>query len=156
MELARRLHIRRPAMIREPHSVPAPRVHARPARRVMVADDDGDMLALIERSLRRDGYEVELVHGGPQLMERLARPPVDRPAPELLITDVQMPETSGLDVLRWMRAHGFHQPVILVTAYPHTALDDQADALGATMVLAKPFELRQLTALVRRTLEGQT
>lgn len=144
-------------MMREPSpsSVAAPRLSTTPVRRILVADDDGDMLELIARSLRRDGFDVELVRGGPQLMERLAASPDGRRVPDLLITDVQMPGVSGLEVLTWMRERGLRQPVILVTAYPHAALSEQADELGAAMVLAKPFELRKLAVLVRQTLEGR-
>jgi CheY-like chemotaxis protein len=142
-------------MLREPHSSVAARpLQTQPMHRVLVADDDGDMLELISRSLRRQGFEVEVAHGGRQLLERLTEP-TDGSPPDLLISDVQMPGVSGLDVLGWMRSRGWRVPVILVTAYPHAALDEQADALGATSVMAKPFELKDLADLVRQTLQAQ-
>jgi two-component system, OmpR family, response regulator len=134
----------------------APRLETQPVRRILVADDDGDMRELIARSLRRDGFDVELVRGGPELLSRLSATSDPHRALDLLITDVQMPGVSGVDVLTWMRTHGWRQPVILVTAYPHPALAEQADTLGGASVVAKPFELRQLTVLVRQTLDGRS
>jgi DNA-binding response OmpR family regulator len=140
-------------MLREPAcSVASLRAAPRGATRVLIADDDGDMLDLVTRSLRRQGFEVEAVRDGRELLERLAIYGPDG-APDLLITDVQMPAHSGVDVVGLMRARGWTKPVILVTAYPHQALVEQVDELGDATVLPKPFELHRLVSLVRNALQ---
>lgn len=131
----------------------APVAHAKPEGRVLVADDDGDMLRLVERSLRRSGLSVELVKDGRTLLSQLEGPD-DADLPDVIITDVQMPGLSGVDVLHRLRTQGLHLPVILVTAYPHRELAEQAEALGVVDVLTKPFPMADLHASVRRALDG--
>lgn len=130
-----------------------PAAGAEPEARVLVADDDGDMRRLVERSLRRSGLSVELVRDGRALLHQLEAPD-SADLPDVIVTDVQMPGLSGVDVLHRLRTRGLHLPVILVTAYPHRELAEQAEALGAADVLTKPFRMTDLHASVRRALNG--
>ncbi|MFW6050577.1 MAG: response regulator [Myxococcota bacterium] len=132
-------------------SMDAPAVGGRLRPRVLVADDDGDMLRLIERALRRRGLQVDLAPGGRQALHRLAR--AGQAPPDLLVSDVQMPDVGGVDLLAWLRNQGLHVPVILVTAYPHDELAERAERLGAFEVLPKPFLMDRLYQLVTQALE---
>lgn len=111
-----------------------------PERRVLVCDDDDAMLSLMERSLRRNGFSVEVAHDGEGLCEQLAH---NGPF-GLVISDVNMPGLSGVEVLRRMREQGLSTPVILVTAYPHAPLEARASELGAATILSKPFPIAHL------------
>ncbi len=69
-----------------------------------------------------------------------------------LITDVQMPGMSGLDLQRHLTSNGSRIPVILITAFPRDQLRQQAEADGAFGFLAKPFEGRVMIDCIERAL----
>jgi FixJ family two-component response regulator len=72
-----------------------------------------------------------------------------------LITDVQMPGMSGLDLQRHLVASGNGIPVILITAFPRDHLRQQADAEGAFGFFAKPFDGRLMIDCIERALVGR-
>lgn len=65
-----------------------------------------------------------------------------------IVTDVQMPEMSGMDLLRRLRVLGSTVPVVLMTAYPNQRLEQQAREEGAQAVLEKPLDCDVLAAAV--------
>ena len=67
-----------------------------------------------------------------------------------LITDVQMPGMSGLDLQRHLADHGNRVPVILITAFPHDYVRRQAEAEGAAGFFAKPFDARLMIDCIER------
>jgi two-component system response regulator FixJ len=70
-----------------------------------------------------------------------------------VVTDVRMPEMSGLDLLRELRARGINAPIIVITGHGDIALAVEAMKAGAADFLEKPFDDERLLGLVRRTLE---
>jgi FixJ family two-component response regulator len=70
-----------------------------------------------------------------------------------LITDVQMPGMSGIDLQRYLATHGNRIPVILITAFPHDHLRRQAEAEGAFGFFAKPFEGRLMIDCIERAID---
>ncbi len=122
--------------------------------RVFLADDDEDLRLLIGRSLRSDGYEVIEASNGLELLDRLqdALSEIPLSMPEVIITDVLMPQYTGLGVLKALRRANWFTPVIVVSAHdePHAT---QAKELGAVAFLKKPFDLDDLrTAVVNASL----
>ena len=120
-------------------------VPAAPTLRALVADDDPYMLDLVASILRKEGFLVEAVSNGTDLVAFLA----SGSEPNLMITDVQMPGMSGLAVLSYVRLRHSRVPVILMTAFATDHLRERALADGASAVLGKPFsslELRELAA----------
>jgi DNA-binding NtrC family response regulator len=117
--------------------------------RVLVADDDPDTREALAEALRNDGYEVIEAQNGWELLQHLATPDTE-PAPvDLVISDVRMPGKNGLDVLAGLRwANGGSTPFILITGFSDLQMHAEARRLGATAVLAKPFELDQLRTVV--------
>lgn len=87
--------------------------------RVLVAEDDYHMLRLVVEDLREDGYDVTGVRDGGSLVGALGGGLVGRGemTTDLIVTDVQMPVCSGLQVLRELRRAHCSVPVILVTAF---------------------------------------
>ncbi|HET7769981.1 MAG TPA: response regulator, partial [Chloroflexota bacterium] len=85
---------------------PEPEVDARPVRRVLVADDDPDLNALVVTRLTARGYEVTSVADGSTALDAIEQRRVLAPAdlPDLLFLDVSMPTMGGLDVLARVRA----------------------------------------------------
>ncbi|MBL8094023.1 MAG: response regulator [Anaerolineales bacterium] len=120
-------------------------------RHIMVIDDDPSIRRLIELILRHEGYRLSLLGSAVGILER-AR--ADRP--ELIITDLMMPQLNGLQLLHVLKAEPdlADIPVILITGAGQQSQVDLALALGATTCLYKPFAQAQFIAAVRTALAG--
>lgn len=116
-------------------------------KRVLVVDDEGDFLATYERLLRRHGFHVIVAT---TRTEGVAA--VVRERPDLVISDLRLPDGSGLDVVRAARSMPAPPSVIVVTGYPSTETRQAALAAGATAFLAKPFQAAGLLAAIRASL----
>jgi len=119
-----------------------------PRRRVLLAEDDPDMRALLASALRHDGLDVIEVADGTELFDYIGSTwagagPQGRP--DLIISDVRMPGFTGLEILDILRQAEFGLPVILITAFGSPETHQQAHRLGAVAVFDKPFELEDLT-----------
>jgi len=116
---------------------------------VLIADDDADFLALISGSLRDEGYRVTTASTGSQLrrfVERSVRGASgDRYS--LILSDVNMPEGSGLEALAGLRGT-VRPPFIAMTAFATRETHAAAFRLGAIGVIDKPFAVRDLCAVV--------
>ena len=109
-------------------------------KRILLVDDDPDVLESIELALTDRGYEVLLAHDG---AEGLAR--AERDAPDLIILDVVMPRRSGFAVLDRIHGKRQHAPrIILLTATPDQKHREYAESRGADAFMMKPFEVPAL------------
>ena len=106
-----------------------------------------ELLAIV---LRREGYEVLLAENGRAAIETLEREPVD-----LLISDIKMPDLSGVEVLR--AAKQIDQDIlgIMITAFASTETAVEAMRLGACDYLSKPFDIDLLKMKVREKIENR-
>jgi CheY-like chemotaxis protein len=111
-------------------------------RRVLVAEDDADMRSLVATLLRTAGHEVVEAADGLDVLEWLEPTlSADRAAPiDVVVSDVEMPGLSGLDVLAALRASNRSTPVVLITAYGNDDVRAEARELGAAAVLDKPLD----------------
>lgn len=114
--------------------------------KILVVDDDLELLALISFTLRQAGYLTLEAKDGGSALEIF-----DREAPQLVLLDVNLPGISGLEVCRRMRTTS-RVPVMMLTV--RSGEDDQVAALdlGADDYLTKPFSPRTLLARVRALL----
>jgi two-component system OmpR family response regulator len=119
--------------------------------RILVVDDDPEMLGLVGASLRGEGYEVTAVSDGVAALIAAAADAFDAAA-----IDVMLPEMTGFEICRRLRQSGRMFPVILVTA--RDAVDDRIFGLdsGADDYLTKPFALAELHARLRAQLRRQS
>jgi CheY-like chemotaxis protein len=119
--------------------------------RVLLAEDDTAMRALLAGTLRRAGLDVVEACSGFELLDRLAGGLVDeeRVRFDLIISDVRMPGFDGLNILASLRQRSINIPVILITAFGTTAIHAAAADLGAFALLDKPFDIDDLMTLVR-------
>src|SRR5581483_7320425 len=126
-----------------------PDVDRRPPR-ILVVDDERSMRELLAIVLRREGYEVLLAENGRTAVDLLEREPVD-----LLISDIKMPDLSGVDVLR--AAKKIDQDIlgIMITAFASTETAVEAMRLGACDYLSKPFDIDLLKMKVREKIENR-
>lgn len=119
-------------------------------RFVVVAEDDDDMRHLVTESLRTDGNIVRSVASGRELLAVLSGSARGRSAvPSLVVTDLRMPQGSGMDVLNALRLAGWKVPVVVMTGFGDAEVHAQAKRLGAVMVLDKPFDLDALRDVAR-------
>jgi len=112
------------------------------------------MRQLVADCLRRDGYEVQEVADGDELLVRIEETfALQRTAKrlDLVVTDVNMPGYTGLEILTGIRDAGLTIPVILMTASQNDSLRAEAGSLHAAF-LQKPFLAEQLRELVRSVL----
>ncbi len=117
------------------------------SQELLVVDDEPQMLIAINETLRRQGYAITMAGSG---MEALCR--LKEKYFQLVLTDVRMPELSGIDLLRKVKTLSPNTPVVLLTAYG--TVQNAVDAMkhGAFDYLLKPFSSEALEGVVRRAL----
>jgi DNA-binding response OmpR family regulator len=128
------------------------------APRIVVAEDDPDMRALVADTLRRDGYDVTELPNGGELLVRIGRQyRREEPAApiDLLVSDIRMPVITGLAILRGLREAHSTMPVVLMSAFADAAIRSEAESLDAVL-LDKPLSPSVLRAEVRRLLTGHS
>ncbi len=130
-------------------------VKAMEVAKILVVDDEPSILKLLKEALTQWGYQVGCVGTGAEALEAIRTELYDA-----AITDIRMPEMSGLDLLREIKRHDESIEVIVMTGYPTIASAVEALKEGAYDYLSKPLildELRHLMARVteRRFLKGE-
>jgi DNA-binding response OmpR family regulator len=114
--------------------------------KILIVDDEPIVTEVIERYLRREGYDVKLAADGPRGLE-LAR----SIAPDLVVLDVMLPKLDGLEVCRILRAEG-NIPIILLTARGEESDRILGLGLGADDYVVKPFSPGELVARIKAVL----
>ena len=115
---------------------------------VLVVDDEAAILDTLRILLRNEGFEPHVAHGGRKALEQL---PELRP--DIVLTDVRMPNVTGVEVLSAVREADPDTPVILMTAQATLQSAMQAVNEGAFYYIQKPFRNDELIAIVRRAAE---
>ena len=118
--------------------------------RVMVVDDQERMREMLCRLLAAEGHVTVAAPDGVEALRRLADAEVD-----LVLLDLVMPHTNGMQVLTSLRDRGCRTPVIVISAVPDIAARVQALDVGAIDFVGKPFHASELLARVRRSLARQ-
>jgi putative two-component system response regulator len=119
---------------------------ARPSGTVLVVDDSEPNRRLLERMLRQRGYRVVLASSGSEAMASVRRDP-----PDIVVTDLRMPDGDGLDLCRMMKVATTTRliPVVIMTGSIETGDRIRAIEAGADDFVAKPIDQAELTARVR-------
>jgi DNA-binding response OmpR family regulator len=115
--------------------------------RILCADDEPAIRSNMASALVRTGFLVATVSDGRTAWKMIRAEPFD-----LLITDQDMPEMSGEELVRKLRAQGHTLPVIVISASPELFFTSRNRWLGVAGVLPKPFSLRELVSMTRRVL----
>jgi two-component system, NtrC family, response regulator PilR len=120
------------------------------ATRVLVVDDEPGLRQVLTIAFRRQGYEVVVAPGARAAIEAIRQNP--QPFP-LILTDLVMPDGSGIEVLTAAKARSGATEVIVMTA--HSTVESALDAMrhGAYDFVTKPFSPAELTALAAKALE---
>ena len=115
--------------------------------KLLVVDDEPNIVELLSASLRYAGFEVETATSGTQAVE-VAR----RFGPDLVVLDVMMPGMDGFDVVKRLRSGGSRYPVLFLTARDATEDKVTGLTLGGDDYVTKPFSLEEVIARIRALL----
>ena len=118
-----------------------------PEARLLVVDDEPNIVELLSASLRFAGFDVAAAHDGQEAL-RAAR----EQRPDLIVLDVMMPGIDGFEVVRRMRSEGLHSPVLFLTARDATEDKISGLTLGGDDYVTKPFSLEEVIARIRAVL----
>ena len=122
---------------------------------ILVVDDEPDVEALFRQQFRRDlragRFTMEFAPSGPAALERAAN--VADPSLILILSDINMPGMSGLDMLPKVRAERPDVPVIMITAYGDAETKRKALENGAEALLTKPIDFGTLRSEIETRVE---
>ncbi len=114
-------------------------------KRVLIVDDEEDLTWTLSKKLSRDSDQFELicVNSGREAIEVLNQLPI-----HLVITDVRMPEVSGLDLLVQIKKHYPSTKVVIMTGYGSSEMRREATERGCFHYIEKPFDLNEMRELI--------
>ncbi|HLQ79307.1 MAG TPA: sigma-54 dependent transcriptional regulator [Terriglobia bacterium] len=116
---------------------------------ILIADDDSTMRDYLDRFLRSCGFQTECLDSGERTLARMS----ESPAPDLLLLDMLMPGTDGIDVLTRLKKVSPSVPVIILSGVGHVRTVVEAIKLGAEDYLSKPFLDEELELTIKNVLE---
>jgi DNA-binding response OmpR family regulator len=117
---------------------------------ILVVDDESEMRTALSHALDRGGFSVESAASGTEALIKLKKD-----AFSMVITDIKMPEMSGIEVLGAVKKLSPQIPVIMITAYGSIHNAVEAMQAGAADYLLKPFSFETLETTVKKVLESQ-
>jgi two-component system OmpR family response regulator len=122
-------------------TMPSINGRTQPAARLLVVEDEPNILELLSASLRYAGFDVLTATGGSEAVR-----------PDLIVLDVMLPDMDGFDVVRRLRGGGARIPVLFLTA--RDAMEDKVRGLtlGGDDYVTKPFSLEEVIARIRAVL----
>ncbi len=119
------------------------------AKKVLIVDDEANIVISLEFLMEQAGYELRIAHNGQKALEQVAAF-----EPDLILLDVMMPNINGFDVCRRVRENPDWQniKIIMLTAKGREVEMTKGLALGADAYITKPFSTKELLAHVRHIL----
>jgi two-component system, OmpR family, alkaline phosphatase synthesis response regulator PhoP len=120
------------------------------AMKILIADDEPNIVISLEFLLKREGYEVVVAHDGAQALERIRSE-----RPDMAILDVMMPNRNGFEVCQDLRQDPEFKDlrIMMLTAKGRDTEVSKGLALGADVYMTKPFATRDLIAKVKTLIE---
>ena len=118
-----------------------------PDARLLVVEDEPNILELLAASLRYSGFEVVTAAAGNEAVQA-----AQRHRPDLIVLDVMLPDMDGFDVVRRLRGGGAQIPVVFLTARDSTEDKIRGLTLGGDDYVTKPFSLEEVIARIRAVL----
>jgi DNA-binding response OmpR family regulator len=122
-------------------------------KKIALIEDDADLYALLKYNLEKDGFTLVGAQTGKGALE-LCR----RERPDLILLDIMLPDSDGLDICKGIRSHSelAHIPVIFLTARASETDRILGLELGANDYIVKPFFIRELIARIKIQFRGQS
>jgi len=121
--------------------------------RLLIVEDEQHLGRALKLNFELEGFEVELAASGKAALRELAKPAPQ--APNAIVLDVELPDTSGFELCAKLREAGLFAPVLMLTV--RASAEDRVRGLeaGADDYLPKPFEMSELLARIRALLRRQ-
>jgi len=119
--------------------------------RILVVDDEASIREFLQIMLKREKMDVDLAENGRVAWDKLANEQYD-----LIISDIQMPEMSGIDLLKKVKEKDPATPVLMITAFGSTETAVEAMKLGAFDYLTKPFKIDDVKLRIEKALENKS
>ena len=122
------------------------------SNRVLIVDDEPNIVAALEFLLEKNGYEVRAAGNGAEALEQL-----DAFRPDLVLLDVMVPKLSGYEVCQRMRAEARWQDIkiVMLSAKGREVEVNKGMSLGADLYVTKPFSSTELVATIQRLLAAR-
>ncbi len=122
------------------------------AKKILIADDEPNIVAAIEFLLQRNGYVVCIARNGDEALKA-----IEAERPDLVLLDVMMPVRSGYEVCKRIREHALwrHIKIVMLSAKGRDAEVSKGLALGADLYVTKPFSTRDLIGKIGELLAPQ-
>ena len=118
--------------------------------KIIIVDDEADVLDLCSRILAADGYQAKIAHNGYNAIEIASSEHFD-----LLLTDVKMPGLTGLEIAQTLKKYDPHIVCIIMTGYSTIDMVIEALKLGVDEFITKPFSTQELSMVVAKALEKE-
>ena len=118
--------------------------------RVLVVDDEPIVCRSCQKILSEEGYEVSAAFTGQEGLKKVRQEHFD-----VMITDMKIPDISGMDILECIRGEQPGMPVVMITGYASVDTAIQATKLGAFDYIPKPFSPEEISEIVREALESK-
>ncbi len=118
-------------------------------RKIMTVDDSASVRQMVSFTLKQQGYEVAEAVNGAEALRKLGQE-----KPDMLITDINMPEIDGISLIKIVRNNPAYRfiPIIILTTEAETEKKEAAKAAGATGWIVKPFRPDQLVSAIRKVM----
>jgi len=108
-------------------------------RKVLIADDEKEIVSFLERGIKREGFDVSIAYNGRQAIEV-----IEKNEPDIIILDIMMPEIDGLGVLKWIKENKKNIYVILASARKEVQDMSKGYSMEADYYITKPYELSEI------------
>lgn len=113
--------------------------------KILIVDDDQNILRLYKEELEEDGYVVVTASNGKEAIEQF-----DRESPDLVTLDIQLPDVDGIKLLRQMKEKRPRMPIIMSTAFDYR---DDFSVWASEAYIVKSADLSELKATIKRLAE---
>jgi DNA-binding response OmpR family regulator len=119
-------------------------------KKILIADDEPNIVAALEFLLQQSGYEVHIAHNGVEALDL-----VEVHIPDLVLLDVMMPGKSGYEVCTRIRkrADWRHIRIVMLSAKRRDVEVNKGLSMGADLYVTKPFSTRELMARIKELLD---
>ncbi|KJJ83724.1 Signal transduction response regulator, receiver region domain protein [Candidatus Omnitrophus magneticus] len=112
--------------------------------KILIADDEKDLLDILKERLGFKGYDVDIASDGKEAMTYVASNNYD-----LVIVDHNMPEFTGIEVIRYIKGKNLSAKIVMLTGYP-SMKDFFAKSIGADEYLSKPMKILEVEELIKK------
>jgi DNA-binding response OmpR family regulator len=116
----------------------------RESMRILIADDEREVVEIMKKFLSRRGFSVDIAFDGKNALESIKANHYD-----LIFLDENMPELTGLEIVEDVRKNGFAQKIVMITGYPEIR-EDFAKLIGVDDYIEKPINLQRIEEVVNK------